>query len=61
MVARISLVLFTLSAMLTAASAADLKVLTTGAMKPVLLEVVPGFQQDSKQTVTLDNDTLARW
>jgi molybdate transport system substrate-binding protein len=43
--------------MLTAASAADLKVLTTGAMKPVLLEIVPGFQQDSKQTVSLENDT----
>jgi molybdate transport system substrate-binding protein len=57
MVARIVLVLFALSAVLTAANAADLKVLTTGAMKPVLLEVVPAFQQDSKQTVTLDNDT----
>jgi molybdate transport system substrate-binding protein len=57
MVARISLVLFALSAMLTGANAGDLKVLTTGAMKPVLLEVVPGFQQDSKQTVSLDNDT----
>ena len=57
MIGRIVLVLFALSATLTAAGAADLKVLTTGAMKPVLLEVVPGFQQDSKQTVSLDNDT----
>lgn len=57
MVARIGLVLFALSTLSTTASAADLKVLTTGAMKPVLLEVVPAFQQDSKQTVTLDNDT----
>jgi molybdate transport system substrate-binding protein len=57
MIARIVLVLFALSATSTAASADDLKILTTGAMKPVLLEVVPGFQQDSKQTVSLDNDT----
>src|SRR5262249_13043457 len=57
MVARIVLVLFALSATLTAANADDLKVLTTGAAKPVLLAVVPGFQQESKQTVTLDNDT----
>jgi molybdate transport system substrate-binding protein len=57
MIARIVLVLFALGATLTAASADDLKVLTTGAMKPVLLEVIPGFQQDSKQTVSLDNDT----
>ena len=57
MIARVVLVLFVLSAVLTAASAADLEVLTAGAMKPVLVEVIPGFQQDSKQTVNLDNDT----
>jgi molybdate transport system substrate-binding protein len=57
MIARIVLVLFALSATLTAASADDLKVLTAGAMKPIVLEVAPGFQQDSKQTLAIDNDT----
>jgi molybdate transport system substrate-binding protein len=57
MLARIVLVLFAIGAATFAVRADDLKVLTTGAMKPVLLEVIPGFQQDSKQTVSLDNDT----
>ena len=57
MIARIVLVLFALGAATFAVRADELKVLTTGAMKPVLLEVIPGFQQDSKQTVSLDNDT----
>ena len=57
MVVRIVLVLFALAAATFAVRADDLKVLTTGAMKPVLVEVAPGFQQDSKQTVSLDNDT----
>jgi molybdate transport system substrate-binding protein len=57
MVVRIVLVLFALAAETFAVRADDLKVLTTGAMKPVLVEVAPGFQQDSKQTVSLDNDT----
>jgi molybdate transport system substrate-binding protein len=57
MVVRIVLVLFALAAATFAGRADDLKVLTTGAMKPVLVEVAPGFQQDSKQTVSLDNDT----
>ncbi|MBV9632336.1 MAG: substrate-binding domain-containing protein [Xanthobacteraceae bacterium] len=57
MIVRIVLVLLALGAATFAVRADDLKVLTTGAMKPVLLEVAPGFQQDSKQTVSLDNDT----
>jgi molybdate transport system substrate-binding protein len=57
MIARIIVVLLALSALLTTASADELKILTTGAMKPVLVEVAPGFQQDSKQTVSLENDT----
>ncbi len=58
MLARIVLVIVAMSAVLTAASAADVKVLTTGAMKPVLLDVVAGFQQDSQTIVNLDNDTV---
>ena len=57
MVVRIVLALLAFGAATFAVRADDLKVLTTGAMKPVLLEVAPGFQQDSKQNVSLDNDT----
>jgi molybdate transport system substrate-binding protein len=57
MTLRIVLALFALGAATFGVRADDLKVLTTGAMKPVLVEVAPGFQQDSKQTVSLDNDT----
>ncbi|MBV8511373.1 MAG: substrate-binding domain-containing protein [Xanthobacteraceae bacterium] len=57
MILRIVLALLALGAATFAVRADDLKVLTTGAMKPVLLEVAPGFQQDSKQTVSLDNAT----
>jgi molybdate transport system substrate-binding protein len=57
MIGRIVLVLFALSATLTVASAADLKVLTTGAMKPIVVDVGPDFQKDSKQTLSVDNDT----
>ena len=54
---RIVLALSALGAATFAVRADELKVLTTGAMKPVLVEVTPAFQQDSKQTVSLDNDT----
>jgi molybdate transport system substrate-binding protein len=57
MILRVVLALLALGAATFAVRADDLKVLTTGAMKPVLLEVAPGFQQDSKQIVSLDNDT----
>jgi len=57
MIVRMVLALLALGVATFAVRADDLKVLTTGAMKPVLLEVAPGFQQDSKQTVSLDNDT----
>src|SRR3974377_223432 len=57
MIVRIVLALLAFSAATFAVRADDLKVLTTGAMKPVLLEVAPGFQQESKQNVSLDNDT----
>ncbi|MBV9628968.1 MAG: hypothetical protein JO230_12785, partial [Xanthobacteraceae bacterium] len=57
MILRIVLALLAIGAATFAVRADDLKVLTTGAMKPVLLEVAPAFQQDSKQTISLDNDT----
>jgi molybdate transport system substrate-binding protein len=57
MVARVVLLLFGLGAALAAARADDLKVLTTGAMKPIVAEVAPEFQKDTKQTLSIDNDT----
>lgn len=40
-----------------AAAAAEVKVLTAGAMKEVILALVPGFERASGDKVTLDNDT----
>jgi molybdate transport system substrate-binding protein len=57
MIARALVILFALGAATFAVRADGLKVLTTGAMKPIVLEVAPDFQEDSKQTVNLDNDT----
>jgi molybdate transport system substrate-binding protein len=39
------------------ASAADLKLLTAGAYKPVALEIVPEFEKRTGHKVTIDNDT----
>ncbi len=41
----------------SAAAAADIKVLTAGAYKPVLLALVPAFEQSTGHRVTVDNDT----
>ncbi len=57
MVVRLLLVLLALGAPIAAARADDLKVLTTGAMKPIVQDVAPDFQKDSKQTLSIDNDT----
>jgi molybdate transport system substrate-binding protein len=57
MVARIVLVLLALGVAMITARADDLKVLTAGAMKPVLLDIAGDFQKDSKQTLSIDNDT----
>jgi molybdate transport system substrate-binding protein len=43
---------------LTAARADDVKVLTAGAMKPVLLAVADEFQKVSGHTLSVDNDTV---
>jgi len=42
----------------TAANAQEVKVLTAGAMKQVILAVGDEFQQDSKATLRIDNDTV---
>src|SRR4051794_37686824 len=39
------------------AQAAEVKVLTTGAMKAVVLELVPQFAKESGHKVLVDNDT----
>lgn len=55
---RIAAVAMMIAGMLWAApsSAAELKVLTTGAMKPVVLALVPQFESQGHK-VTVDNDT----
>jgi len=56
---RIAAVAMMIAGMLLAgpsASAAELKVLTTGAMKPVLLALLPQFESQGHK-VTVDNDT----
>lgn len=40
------------------AKAAEIKVLTAGAMKAVVLALVPGFERASGHTVVIDNDTV---
>jgi molybdate transport system substrate-binding protein len=39
------------------ASAAELKVLTTGAIKPIIEAMIPAYEQESGNTVALVNDT----
>ena len=39
------------------AAAADIKVLTTGAFKPVVTALVPEFEKETGHKVTVDNDT----
>ena len=46
-----------LAASATFAAAADLKVLTAGAMKAVVLALVPMFEKDTGHKVIIDNDT----
>jgi molybdate transport system substrate-binding protein len=55
-----ALVLATLFAAIAvpAAGAADIKVLTAGAFKQVVLALVPDFEKTTGHKVTLDNDTV---
>jgi molybdate transport system substrate-binding protein len=46
-----------LLALATTAQAAEMKVLTAGAYKPVLMALLPAFEQRSGHHVTVDNDT----
>src|ERR1051325_1904920 len=39
------------------AQAADVKILTTGAMKAVVLELVPQFEKETGHKAVIDNDT----
>ena len=41
----------------SAASAADIKVLTAGAFRPVIAALVPGFERQTGNRVTVENDT----
>jgi molybdate transport system substrate-binding protein len=47
-----------LGAMGQGASAAEIKVLTAGAFKQVLLEAVPAFEKETGHKVVIDNDTV---
>jgi molybdate transport system substrate-binding protein len=51
--------LFALACVATAhvASAADVKVLTAGAFKPVLLALQPAFERQTGHRLLIDNDT----
>src|SRR5437660_12724359 len=41
----------------TGAHAADVKILTAGAMKAVVLELVPQFEKETGHKAVVDNDT----
>src|SRR4029077_1386699 len=41
----------------TGAQAAEVKILTTGAMKAVVLELVPQFEKETGHKAVVDNDT----
>src|SRR5919107_1152622 len=44
-------------ACVTAAKAAEVKILTAGAMKAVVLELVPQFEKETGHKAVIDNDT----
>jgi molybdate transport system substrate-binding protein len=50
--------LFAAAVAVPAAGAADIKVLTAGAFKQVVLALVPDFEKTTDHKVTLDNDTV---
>ncbi len=54
---RTLLFLFTLLAGLGSAAAADVKLLTAGAYKPVALALIPEFEKRTGHKVTVENDT----
>jgi molybdate transport system substrate-binding protein len=54
---RALLIVLAVLAGVTPVAAADLKVLTAGAFKGTLLEIVPEFEKRTGNKVTIDNDT----
>src|ERR1700719_2871207 len=50
--------LFAATIAVPGAGAADIKVLTAGAFKQVVLALVPDFEKTTGHKVTLDNDTV---
>ena len=51
-------ILFAATVAVPGAGAADIKVLTAGAFKQVVLALVPDFEKTTGHKVTLDNDTV---
>ncbi|WP_170920913.1 substrate-binding domain-containing protein [Enhydrobacter aerosaccus] len=54
---RLSLALGMLAAAVTTASAANIKLLTTGAYRPVVQDILPNFEKQSGHKVTVVSDT----
>ena len=54
---RILAAAFGLIAAVTLADAAEMKILTAGAMKAVVLELVPAFEKETGHKAIVDNDT----
>jgi molybdate transport system substrate-binding protein len=54
---RLAAILLALSGFSAGATAADIKLLTTGAFKPIAMDIVPGFQKQTGHRVDVDNDT----
>ena len=54
---RIVLVILCILGGIGTAAAADLKLLTAGAFKPAVLELVPEFEKRTGHKVTIENDT----
>ncbi len=54
----LGLSLVTVVSVTDVALAAEIKVLTAGAFKPVVLEVVPEFERQTGHKVTVENDTV---
>ena len=57
----IMLVVACVAASVAGARGEEAKVLTAGAMKPVLLAVADDFRAASGHALSVDNDTSARW
>lgn len=54
---RIALTLLATCCAVAGAAAAEIKILTAGAFKPIVLALAPAFEQQSGHKLTIDNDT----